>query len=77
MRFSVAGIFPLITRLLAIGKKMRFSPIKALGRMFELPCSMMATGNLPGVGGIYGLVGVVGQNEDLFDSFHRSGGGVS
>ena len=52
MRFSVAGNFPLIARLLVIRKQMRFSTIKAPGSMFDLPCSMMATGNVPGVGGI-------------------------
>ena len=56
---------------------MRFSTIKALGIMFELPCRMMANGDVPVVGGIKGVVVVVGQNEDLFDSFQRSGGGVS
>ena len=52
MRFSVADNFALITRLLAIGKQMRFSTIKPLRRMFELPCSMMATGDVSGIGGI-------------------------
>ena len=52
MRFSVADNFALITRLLAIGKQTRFSTIKPLRRMFELPCSMMATGDVSGIGGI-------------------------
>ena len=52
MRFSVAGDLSLIARLLVIGKKMRFSTIKAVGRMFELSCIMMATGDVPEVGGI-------------------------
>ena len=77
MRFSVTGVFSLIARLLEIGKQMRFSTIKALGIMFELPCRMMANGDVPVVGGIKGVVVVVGQNEDLFDSFQRSGGGFS
>ena len=38
---------------------------------------MMANGDVPGVGDIWGVVGVVGQNEDLFNSFQRSGGSVS
>ena len=52
MRFSVAGDFALIARLLTIGEQIRFSTIKLLGSMFELPCSMMVTGDVPGVGGI-------------------------
>ena len=52
MRFYVAYDFPLIASLLTIGKKMRFSTIKSLGRMLKLPCRMMAAGIVPGVGGI-------------------------
>ena len=52
MRFSVAGNFSPITRLLTIGEKIRFYTVKALGRMFELPCIMMDAGDVPGVGGI-------------------------
>ena len=49
IRFPVACNFALIMRLLTIGKQIRFSTIKSLGGMLELPCSMMATGNVPGV----------------------------
>ena len=52
MRFSVADNFALLARLLAIGKQMMFFTIKALRLMFELLCSMMATGEVPGAGGI-------------------------
>ena len=76
MCFSVACNFDLIASFLTIGKQMRLSTIKALGRMIKLPCSMMSTRNVPGVGGIYGVVGVVGQNEDLINLFQRSGGSI-
>ena len=59
MRFLIAGDFALITRLLTIRKQMRFSTIKTLGRILELPCSMMAAGDIPDFGGIQGVVGVV------------------
>ena len=52
MHFHVACDFSLIARLVKIGKQMRFSTIKSLGGMLELPCSMMAAGDVPGVGGI-------------------------
>ena len=59
MRFLVAGDLSLITRILTTRKQMRFSTIKTLGGILELPCSKLAAGDIPDFGGIQGVVGVV------------------